>query len=114
MGQNEYLPGMLRVLLLGELAQGPGYGYGLAHAIEGHSAGQLTVQPESLYPVLHRLEQDGLARADWEQGENGRPRKVYAITPKGRRQWDKARAGFTKASQGALNVIAGLSGEAAR
>jgi PadR family transcriptional regulator, regulatory protein PadR len=114
MGQNEYLPGMLRVLLLGELAQRPGYGYAIARAIELHSGGKLTVQPESLYPVLHRLEQEGLASASWEQGDNGRPRKVYTITSKGRKQWDKARAGFTEASQGALNVIAGLSGEAAR
>ena len=113
MGQSEYMPGVLRVLLLGELAQGPGYGYGLARAIGLHSGGKLTVQPESLYPVLHRLEQQGLTRADWEQGENGRPRKIYTITPKGRRQWDKARAGFTQASQGALDVIAGLSGESA-
>ncbi len=105
---------MLRVLLLGELAQGPGYGYGLARALEERSGGELEVQPESLYPVLHRLEQEGLASAGWEQGENGRPRKVYSITSRGRKQWETARLGFTKASRAALQVIAGLSGDAGR
>ena len=112
MGQNEYITGMLRVLILGELAQGPCYGYGLARALEQRSGGELEVKPESLYPVLHRLEQEGLASAGWEQGENGRPRKVYAITERGRKQWKKARLRFAKASRIALQVIAGLSGEA--
>src|SRR4051812_4097261 len=105
MAQKEYLAGTLRVLILNELAQGPGYGYGIARAIDLATGGELTVRPESLYPVLHRLEAEGLLEAHWEQAD-GRPRKMYRLTAKGRRRWDKARDGFVRAMNGALKALA--------
>ena len=87
-----YPDASLRVLLLAELSRGPGYGYGLARAIEQRRGGGLTAAPGVLYPVLHKLELDGLARGAWEQGENGRPRRTYTITPKGRRLAEKLAA----------------------
>ena len=104
MGQPEYLAGMLRVLILSELARAPGYGYGIAKALVQRSGGELTVKPESLYPVLHRMEGAGLVSVRWELNQ-GRPRKIYALTPKGRRSWQRARKQFVRLSAGALKAI---------
>jgi len=104
MKQGDYMAGMLRVLILSELSRGEGYGYGIAKAIGDRSGGDLKVRPESLYPVLHRMEQDGLLGARWVH-EEGRPRKVYSLTAKGKRRWERSRASFVAQSMGALKVI---------
>jgi len=105
MAQPEYMAGMLRVLILSELSRGPGYGYGIAKGIARRSGEELAVRPESLYPVLHRMEQEKLVGSRWETADTGRPRKVYTLTPKGRRRWEKARHQFTRLSQAALKAI---------
>lgn len=105
MAQSEFMSGMLRVLILSELSRGPGYGYGIAKGIARRSEGELTVRPESLYPVLHRLEGEKLVSVGWEQSENGRPRKMYKLTAKGKRNWDKVRPKFIAVSGGALKAI---------
>lgn len=105
MKNTDYLPGMLRVLLLSELSRGEGYGYGLARSLELAGEGALSVRPESLYPVLHRLEQDGLIGARWDRAENGRPRRVYRLTPKGRKHWDRLRPAFVAQAQAALKAV---------
>ena len=105
MAQQEYMAGMLRLLILNELSRGEGYGYGIAKGIVERSGGDLTVRPESLYPVLHRMEQEGLLSCQWIEADNGRPRKVYTLTKKGRGRWEKGRAQFTKQAQGALKAI---------
>lgn len=112
MKQPEYLAGMLRVLILSELSRGDNYGYGIAQAIERKSGGELAVRPESLYPVLHRMEGDGLLKAQWVQSEAGRPRKMYAMTSKGRKRWERQRESFIAQSKGALKAItSNLAGE---
>ena len=105
MAQGEYLAGVLRVLILNELSRGPGYGYGIAKGIGRRSGGELAVRPESLYPVLHRMENESLVIADWETSEGGRPRKMYHLTPKGRRHWQRARKRFMALSRGALKAL---------
>lgn len=105
MAQPEFLSGTLRVLILSELSHAPSYGYAIAKAIDESTGGELVVRPESLYPVLHRMEQEGLLEAKWEEAEGGRPRKVYRITPKGRRRWEKTREKFVRVMGGALRAI---------
>jgi PadR family transcriptional regulator PadR len=111
MAQQEYMAGMLRVLILNELSGAPGYGYGIARSIDARSGGDLVVRPESLYPVLHRMEQEGLLKAEWttvaarSEGTVERPRKMYSLTPKGRKRWDRARESFVKQSRGALKAM---------
>ena len=108
MAQGELMAGALRVLILGELTRGPGYGYGIAKSISQRTGGELTVRPESLYPVLHRLESEGLATAAWREAENGRPRKVYTITAKGRRRFKRAYKQFLALSRGASKALSDL------
>ncbi len=114
MAQPEYLAGMLRVLILSELSRGPGYGYGIAKAIARRSGGELAVRPESLYPVLHRMEHGGLVSARWETAPHGRPRKVYTLTARGRRAWERARKQFVRLSHGALKALSGEPAAEAR
>jgi DNA-binding PadR family transcriptional regulator len=105
MSNPEYLSGMLRVLILSELSRGPGYGYGIAKAIGRRSDNELSVRPESLYPVLHRMETEKLVTVDWQRAPNGRPRKVYTLTPKGTKSWHKASKQFVMLTKGALKAI---------
>jgi PadR family transcriptional regulator PadR len=105
MARHEYMAGMLRVLILSELNKGESYGYGMATALANQSGGELVVRAESLYPVLHRMEGEGLCQQRWVEADNGRPRKIYSITPKGRKSWDKTRNDFIAQSIAALKVL---------
>lgn len=105
MARQEYMAGMLRVLILSELSGAESYGYGIAQSLESRSGGGLSVRPESLYPVLHRMEQEGLLQCRWIEADNGRPRKIYSITAKGRKAWEKARTEFIAQSIAALKAL---------
>ncbi len=83
------------LLALSILAKEPNYGYQVIKAINREAGGLFIWQEGTVYPVLHKLEKDGLVRAQWQQAETGRRRKYYYITAKGREslaagvaQWD--------------------------
>jgi PadR family transcriptional regulator PadR len=103
MARHEYMGGMLRVLILSELSKGESYGYGIATTLSSSSG--LSVRPESLYPVMHRMEEEGLCQQRWVEADNGRPRKIYSITAKGRKSWDTARGEFIAQTLAALKTL---------
>ncbi len=72
-------------LILGILQQGPTYGYDIIQQIKELSGGRLEWADGMLYPVLHRLEKEGLVTSHWNQSENGRHRKYYSITDDGKK-----------------------------
>jgi PadR family transcriptional regulator PadR len=72
------------MLLLTVLAAGPAHGYALSAELRHRSGDLLVVMEGSLYPALHRLEEGGLVKSSWESGD-GRRRRQYALTPKGRK-----------------------------
>jgi PadR family transcriptional regulator PadR len=72
-------------LILAILAGGRRHGYQLALELEERSEGFFRFKHGTLYPILHKLEKDGLIRGAWSDEERGRKRKSYALTPKGRR-----------------------------
>ena len=76
--------GALEMLTLAVICSRPTYGYALLSEIRERSGGFFTLKEGTLYPILYRLEDDGLIRADWSQGE-GRtaPKKIYTATPEG-------------------------------
>lgn len=76
--------GALEMLTLSVICSRPTYGYALLLEIRERSGGFFTLKEGTLYPILYRLEDDGLIRADWSQGE-GRtaPKKIYTATPQG-------------------------------
>jgi PadR family transcriptional regulator PadR len=80
----DLLRGHLDRLLLAVLADAPGHGYELSQRLAERSGGELGVQEGSLYPALHRLERGRLVESSWSVGD-GRRRRVYRLTPAGRR-----------------------------
>src|SRR4051812_23351651 len=73
-------------LVLAILAQGDSYGYAIIKRVTDLSGGHLQWTDGMLYPVLHRLERQGLIAAKWGASETGRKRRYYRITAKGRTQ----------------------------
>ena len=80
------LLGTLDMLVLRTLVFGPAHGHAIAHAIEASSEEVLQVEHGSLYPALHRLEDQGMIVAFWGTSENNRKAKYYRLTPTGRKQ----------------------------
>lgn len=76
--------GVLEMLVLKLICSQPTYGYELLSRLKDHSQGRFTLKEGTLYPILYRLEDDGLIAAKWSQGE-GRtaPKKIYEATPAG-------------------------------
>jgi PadR family transcriptional regulator PadR len=72
------------VLILSTLSSGPHHGYQLALEIEEKSGGAFRFKHGTLYPILHKLENDGLIRGDWLEEEGKRKRKRYQLTAAGR------------------------------
>lgn len=84
--RTDMLKGALRMLVLKTLALEPRHGVGIADRIKQITRGTFHVGPGSLFPVLHRLEQEGLIDGEWTTTPEGRRAKYYRITPTGSRQ----------------------------
>lgn len=88
--QGGWLRGVLELALAAVLAEGSQHGYALARRLAERGFGQ--VRGGALYPVLGRMERDGVVTATWEPGEGGPGRKVYALTPAGHERLREQRA----------------------
>lgn len=80
------LQGTLDLLILKALATGELHGLGVSRRIEQITGGTFAVQPGSLFPALHRLEEAGWLASTWQPSENNRRAKYYSLTRAGRRQ----------------------------
>ena len=83
---KELLKGHLPLLILCLLEEHPLYGYAICEAVKERYAGSFKLGEGTLYPLLYRLERKGHIKGKWEAGPNGRERKVYNITPSGKRE----------------------------
>ncbi len=83
---TDLLQGTLDLLILKTLALEPMHGWGIAQRIQQISRDVLQVQQGSLYPALHRLEQQGWIASEWGTSENNRRARFYSLTRAGRRQ----------------------------
>jgi transcriptional regulator len=105
MAENtKLLQGSLDLIVLQLLQAEPTNGYDLSLRIQSVTREVLNVNAGSLYPALYRLEQRGLIRATWEETENGRRAKVYALTASGRKHLSDQREEWARFS-GALSAI---------
>ena len=93
--QSQFIQGTLELLLLRTLIHGPTHGHAIAKHIQ-HSSDDLRIETGSLYPALHRLEAQGLVKAEWQLSDKGKRAKYYRLTPSGRRhltaehsRWDR-------------------------
>jgi PadR family transcriptional regulator PadR len=82
---RELLKGSVSLLLLSLLSRGEMYGYEILHEASRRSDNRFALKEGTLYPALHQLEKRTLIRAEWRTGENGRERKYYSLTAKGRK-----------------------------
>jgi len=103
----QVLKGHLDSMLLASLRGGPAHGYAIAQKLRLLSKGTFDVPEGTIYPALHRLERDGLI-ASQELEVSGRRRRVYKLTPKGRRslaskqkEWDRLFRGMRAVFKGA-------------
>ncbi|WP_161884266.1 PadR family transcriptional regulator [Deinococcus alpinitundrae] len=104
----DLLRGNLDLILLTILERGPLYGFAILQAAKERTGGYFEFKEGSLYPALHRLEQDGqLAGQLGELGRNGKPRKYYVLTDAGRQTLQDKRAEFN-AFTGAVQRLSGL------
>ncbi len=100
---DSLLPGRaLEMLVLEVIAQGPSYGYEIAHTVAGRSGGTFEMKEGSLYPALHRLERLKLLKSLWREAD-GRRRKYYELT-------DAGRAELASRKQSWLRFAAGING----
>src|SRR6476660_1322904 len=82
----DVLQGTLALLILQTLQWGPQHGHGIGQAIRSKSSELLRVETGSLYPALHRLEEQGWIRSEWNVSENNQRAKYYRLTAAGKKQ----------------------------
>ena len=97
-----------RPMILSILAGGESYGYEILKQVRVLSGGRIEWSDGMLYPVLHRLERDGLIEGRWALTDDGRRRKYYRLTRKGRRQMARDRESW-RAVHGTLELLWGKS-----
>ena len=91
---KELVAASSRPMVLSILAGGESYGYEILQRVSILSGGRLQWADGMLYPVLHRLEKEGLIRSRWRIAESGRKRKYYRLTSKGTKQLARDRASW--------------------
>lgn len=96
---RELLRGHLPVLVLAIVAEQPIHGYALAKQIKLRGGNLLKMGEGTLYPLLYRLESQGLIRAAWETGPTGKERKVYSVTKAGHRKIAEGRRDWQSLSK---------------
>lgn len=103
--KTDVLQGTLAMLVLKTLAQGPMHGYGITLHIQRVSSDVLRVEEGSLYPALHRMEQDGWISAEWKSSENNRRARYYRLTPVGRKQLAEEEENWARLTQAVASVL---------
>ncbi|HVU48000.1 MAG TPA: PadR family transcriptional regulator [Terracidiphilus sp.] len=101
---NDLVQGTLDMLILKTISLEAMHGWAIARRIQQVSGEVLQVQQGSLYPALHRLEQQGWIKAKWAESETGRQAKFYSLTAAGRKQLEAEAANWTRLSA-AINLI---------
>jgi transcriptional regulator len=97
--------GTLDLLILKIIALEPLHGWAISQRLKQVSRDVLHVSDGSLYPALHKLEQDGWITAEWKTSEQGRRAKFYSLTRFGRRQLESEAANWTRLSTAISRVV---------
>jgi transcriptional regulator len=104
--KSDVLRGTLALLILQTLARsGKLHGYAITQQIHRASSDLLRVEEGSLYPALHRMEQDGWVRAEWGVTDRNRDARFYAITATGRRQLAQEQESWMRLADGVQRVL---------
>ena len=104
--RNDILQGTLVLLVLKSLAaRGKLHGYAITSHIQSVSSDLLRVEEGSLYPALHRMEQDGWLKAEWGVSEKNRDARFYTLTAAGKRQLAHEQASWSRLVDGVARVL---------
>ena len=104
--RNDILQGTLALLVLRTLTSaGSMHGYAITSHIQRVSSELLRVEEGSLYPALHRMEQDGWLKSTWGMTEKNREARFYSITAKGRKQLAEEQANWSRLTEGVDRVL---------
>lgn len=104
--KNDILQGTLALLVLKALqSQGPMHGYGLTTHIHEQSLDLLRIEEGSLYPALHRMEQDGWVSSEWGITDKGRKARYYALTPSGQEQLVLEQESWNRLTKGVALIL---------
>ncbi|MGC2764664.1 MAG: PadR family transcriptional regulator [Candidatus Acidiferrum sp.] len=101
----DLVQGTLDMLLLKILALEPLNGFAISQRLGQVSGDVLQVSDGSLYPALHKLENEGWIKAEWRTTENNRRAKFYSLTPLGRRQLEKEARNWQRLAVAISNVV---------
>ena len=101
----DLVQGTLDLLVLKILALEPLHGWAISQRLKQVSSDILQVSDGSLYPALHKLEQQGLIKAEWKPSENNRRAKFYALTRLGRKRLDEEAANWSRLSTAISQVM---------
>lgn len=104
--KSDLLQGTLDLLILKTLAPGAMHGWGISLQIQQVSEDVLQVNQGSLYPALHRLEQQDLIEAEWGNSENNRQAKFYRLTKAGKRQLAEETRNWERLAAAVARVLA--------
>jgi PadR family transcriptional regulator PadR len=105
---NDMVQGTLDLLILRTISLEPKHGWAIAKRIQQVSDEVLQIQQGSLYPALHRLEQQGWIEATWGETETGRKAKFYCLTKPGKAQLQKELDHWDRLS-GAIDLVVKLA-----
>src|SRR6476660_10180981 len=102
---SDLVQGTLDLLILKILALQPLHGWAISLRLKSLSGDVLQVSEGSLYPALHKLEQEGWIQAEWMQTENNRRAKVYSLTRLGRKQLESEAANWRRLSDAISHLV---------
>lgn len=103
--QSDLLQGTLDLLILKTLALGPQHGWGISQRIQQVSQDVLQVNQGSLYPAIHRLEEQGWISSEWGMSDSNRQAKSYKLTKRGQRQLDVESANWARISTAVGRIL---------
>jgi PadR family transcriptional regulator len=104
--KSDLLQGTLDLLILKTLESGAMHGWGISLRIQAVSNEVLQVNQGSLYPALHRLEQQGLISSEWGASENNRQAKYYQLTRAGRKELTEETKNWERLAAAVARILA--------
>ncbi len=103
--KNDILQGTLSLLVLKTLSRRRLHGYAITSHLQSVSGETLRIEEGSLYPALHRMEQDGWIKSEWGVTETNRRARFYSITAAGRKQLAEEKANWTRLTEAVSQVL---------
>ena len=102
---KDVVQGTLDLLIMKIIALEPMHGWAISQRLKQVSGDVLQVSDGSLYPALHKLEQEGWIKAEWAPSENNRRAKYYSLTCLGRKELEKETANWNRLSVAITQVV---------